>query len=114
MSAQVMTEEKFLALLPEIRQAARKLGYAMGLHGSLARDFDLIAVPWVEGAAHPDDLAEAVKAAAGGCRAWRVWWSQGQPKPHGRRAYAFDWGKNNYENKGYCDLSVLPRLGSLS
>ena len=67
-----MTKEKFLGLLPTIREAARELGYAIGLHGSLARDFDIIAVPWTEDAAHPDDLAKAIYKAAGGER-WRLW-----------------------------------------
>ncbi|MGE4544221.1 MAG: hypothetical protein AB7D06_08930 [Pedobacter sp.] len=106
-----MTKEEFLSLLPGIRRAAKKLGYAIGLHGSLARDFDLIAAPWTEDAATPDALAEAVFEAAGGVR-WRVWWNHGKPKPHGRKAYAFDWDKSNHENRDYCDLSVMPRYTS--
>lgn len=109
-----MTEEGFLALLPKIRQAAREKGYAVGLHGSLARDYDLIAVPWVEEAADPDDLAEAIKDAAG-CVRWRVFRGEGSvghrnqvDKPHGRLTYAFDWDKKNYENRDYIDLSVMP------
>ena len=29
---------------------AREMGYALALHGSMNRDMDLIAVPWVVGA----------------------------------------------------------------
>lgn len=29
-----------------IRAAAKEVGYAIGVHGSLKRDFDLIAAPW--------------------------------------------------------------------
>lgn len=39
--------------LPDIRliwKLAREVGYAVGVHGSLVRDFDLIAVPWAEDA----------------------------------------------------------------
>lgn len=32
----------------ELRQAAREVGYSLTLHGSLRRDFDLVAVPWEE------------------------------------------------------------------
>lgn len=103
-----MTKEIFLELLPSIREAARKLGYAVGLHGSLVRDFDLIAVPWTEDAAHPDDVAEVIKKAAG-CVRWRVYRDQGEPKPHGRMVYCFDWDEKNYESKDYIDLSVMPR-----
>ena len=103
-----MTKEKFLELLPEIREAAKKLGYAIGLHGSLARDFDLIAVPWTVEAACSDDIAKAIYEAANGER-WRVWWDEGKPKPHGRKVYCFDWKETN-KNFGYCDLSIIPKL----
>lgn len=103
-----MTKDGFLELLPVIREAARTLGYAIGLHGTLARDYDLIAVPWTEDAAHPDDVADAVKRAAG-CVRWRVYRDQGTPKPHGRMVYACDWDNQNYENRDYIDLSVMPR-----
>lgn len=111
-----MTKEGFLDLLPKIREVARERGYAIGLHGSLARDYDLIAVPWTESAVDPDELAEAVKEAAG-CVRWRVFRGHGclsrknqDNKPHGRLTYAFDWDHKNYENRDYIDLSVMPRL----
>lgn len=103
-----MTKEKFLELLPDIRQAARKLGYAIGLHGSLSRDFDLIAVPWTSEAVEADAIAKAIYEAAEGER-WRLWWDEGNAKPHGRKAYSFDWNETN-KNFGYCDLSVMPNL----
>ena len=106
-----MTEKEFLELLPNIREAARACGYAIGLHGSLKRDFDIIAVPWTEEANSADDLAFAVYAAAGGKR-WRLLWWEGSQKPHGRRAYAFDWGETN-KNRDYCDLSVMPLLTAI-
>lgn len=113
-----MTKDGFLELLPAIREAARKLGYAVGLHGTLERDYDLIACPWTEEAAHPDDVAEAIKVAEG-CVRWRVYRGMGQlsrknqdNKPHGRITYCFDWDHNNYENRDYIDLSVMPRKGT--
>ena len=116
-SVRIPTAIEFLALMPAIRQAARNLGYAVGLHGTLARDFDLIACPWTEAAADPDGLAEAIMGAAG-CVRWRVFRGEGRlshrnqvDKPHGRLTYAFDWDKRNYENRGYIDLSVMPRQG---
>lgn len=38
----------YCALYPDLAVIARKHGYALAIHGSLLRDFDLIAVPWVE------------------------------------------------------------------
>ena len=40
-------------ILPDIKliwKLAREVGYAVGVHGSLKRDFDLIAAPWTNGA----------------------------------------------------------------
>ena len=106
--AKYPTKKEFLALLPAIREAAMGCGYAVGLHGSLKRDFDLIAVPWTENAAHSDFVAEAIMEAAG-CIRWRVFRGEGDTKPHGRIVYCFDWHKENYKNRGYIDLSVMPR-----
>ena len=37
--------------LPKMREAARKLGYAVTTHGSMSRDFDIVVIPWTEDAA---------------------------------------------------------------
>ena len=47
--------------LPNFRliwEVAEHNGYAVGLHGSMKRDCDLIAVPWVEYAQPPQMLIE--------------------------------------------------------
>lgn len=52
--------------LPDFRtiwRVAREHGYSIGLHGSMRRDCDLIAVPWVEKHSTPDDLIVALCAA---------------------------------------------------
>lgn len=36
------------ALYPDLAEIARSHGYALAVHGSLARDFDLITIPWRE------------------------------------------------------------------
>lgn len=96
----------------DLRAAARRLGYALALHGSVKRDVDLVAFPWVEDAAAPDDLAEALLAAmprgshlhktAAGAIDWSL-------KPHGRRACTIHAPGEWYANT-YLDLSVAPRL----
>lgn len=30
-----------------LNEAANKLGYALTIHGSMSRDFDLVAIPWI-------------------------------------------------------------------
>jgi hypothetical protein len=98
----------YLRLLPALQAAARGLGYALALHGSMSRDLDLVAVPWVAEAAHPRVLAEAVRAAAGGHWSAREdgdYHREGCPgaKPHGRLCWSVHLGAG-----AYLDLSVVP------
>ena len=37
----------YAALYPDFAQIFRKHGYALMIHGTLARDFDLMAIVWV-------------------------------------------------------------------
>lgn len=96
----------YTALIVPIRQVARRFGYAVALHGSLARDIDLVAVPWTDDAVAPELLVEAVaelvKAYSGG--------SFGiinkdcpREKPHGRKG----WSIHGWQF--YIDLSIMPR-----
>ena len=89
----------YAALYPRLRQRARELGYALALHGSLAKDLDVLAVPWVEDAAAPHALVRALTEAAGGSCA-----DPGTTMPHGRRAFTIRLGKTG----GYVDLSIVP------
>lgn len=43
----------------DLAEIAREHGYALAVHGSLARDFDLICIPWVESPSAPDDVVRA-------------------------------------------------------
>lgn len=78
---------------------ARKHGYALALHGSLARDLDVIAVPWGPRSSSPQKLVDAMAAFGH--------WSQSEPteKPHGRVAWQILLGGG-----AYVDVSVMPRL----
>lgn len=83
-----------------IRALAKEVGYAIGVHGSLERDLDLIAAPWVEDAVEPLALAEHIAAGLGG----RVVDHETQDKPCGRwscNIHTPDWTK-------MIDLSVMP------
>jgi hypothetical protein len=73
----------YLSVLDDIRATARALGYAVGLHGTLNRDLDLIACPWCDDAKPADDLATALAVLVGG--KWHA--TEVSEKPHGRRAY---------------------------
>ena len=101
-----MTAEIFLIqLLPKIRRVARILGYAVTTHGSMARDFDIVAIPWTDEAVHPKHVAKAIMyAASGELRIGLM-----QDKSHGRFTYCFHWVPTTFDNKDYCDLSIMPR-----
>lgn len=101
-------------LLPPMREAALGFGYAIAVHGSLARDVDLVAIPWTESAADPDVLVESLVGVVRGVvgRAYthkgkrksdRFAWAE---KPHGRRAVLI----HHAGFIGEIDLSVMPRL----
>ncbi len=49
----------YAAMYPELAEIARLHGYALAIHGSLQRDFDIIAIPWV---LHPDTPKNVISA----------------------------------------------------
>lgn len=100
----VILEKKYLTLLPGIREVARKHGYAIGVHGSLKRDFDLIAAPWEYEAASADKLAEAVRKIVGGVFAS----DKPTDKAYGRKGWCIHLPKHLY-GRGYIDLSVMAK-----
>ncbi len=87
------------AMYPELAEIARSHGYALAVHGSLARDLDLIAIPWVDNPGTP----EAVIAEITTTFAAREIGEVGK-KPHGRLAYTLSIGF------GHCaiDLQFMP------
>ncbi|SPU44280.1 hypothetical protein [Brevundimonas diminuta] len=85
-----------------IRALAREVGYAIGVHGTMERDLDLIAAPWVAEAVTPLELAQHIASALGGnVLAYKV-----QDKPCGR------WSCNINANGWFklIDLSVMPPI----
>jgi hypothetical protein len=94
----------YLSLLPTIRKVARKSGYAIGVHGSLTRDFDLIAAKWSKNAVNPETLAFRIHAATSKYsytrKALRTF---PQNKPHGRIGYPLILGHEG----AYIDLSIM-------
>lgn len=102
----------YLAILPALQAAARAHGYALAVHGSTRRDFDLIAVPWVEEYSNPDILAAALQTAACGLVSTIVgsWEGRGSStaaqawtrKPNGRFAIVLPIGMQHF-----LDLSIV-------
>lgn len=93
-----------------MRDAAKAKGYALAEHGSLARDIDLVAVPWTDDAASATEVAEAIRAAAATANGGVAFIARSSSdasvvKPHGRLCWSFHLGGGPY-----VDLSVMPRV----
>lgn len=56
----------YAVMIPGLRELAKSMGYCLAIHGSLQRDLDLVAVPWIEEVADPLELALAIKEHTGG------------------------------------------------
>lgn len=88
-------------IYPQLAEKANEYGYALTLHGSVSRDLDLLAVPWVETAKAPIDLVKAL------CEVFDIQPNHGirEPEffPHGRLGWSIPlwWG-------AYIDLCVMP------
>lgn len=95
----------YLSLLDDIRAAARSCGYAVGLHGTCSRDFDLIACPWRDDAKSAEELAEAIAFVVGGAHRKETVCE----KPHGRKAWLIYLPPGGGTLTPMLDLSVMPR-----
>jgi len=95
------------------RPAARACGYAIGVHGSMERDLDLIAAPWTDDAAAPLAVVKAIQAAitAGVGDCYRS--AEVEQKPHGRLTWVLHFQNAVETTNGaypFVDLSVMPRI----
>ena len=74
------------AMYPGLAEIFHKHGFALAVHGSLARDLDLIAVPWADSVSCAETVLDDVTTKY----AVRVigW----EKKNHGRRAYTLSCG----------------------
>ena len=91
------------ALYPDLAAICVQHGYALAVHGSLARDFDLIAVPWTESPSEPQAVLDEIQSRFNVKLVGEV-----GIKPHGRIAYSLSVGF------GWCqlDFSFLPLKAS--
>lgn len=50
----------YASMWPDFKDAALKCGWALGLHGSLASDMDIMAMPWTEEATPAEEMIKAL------------------------------------------------------
>ena len=83
---------------PDLAEICRTYGYALAIHGSLARDFDLVAIPWSENTATPQVVVKRI------AEAFAVH-EIGEPeiKAHGRICYTLSW-----MGEAFMDFSFTP------
>lgn len=100
----------YAQILPRLRTVAREHGYALGLHGSMRRDLDLIAAPWTDDAKSAKELVDALAVSCGGFVVgadlggkWTA--ERGTAQPHGRESWNICFGGNPF-----LDVSVMPRM----
>lgn len=102
----------YAQLLPRIRTRAKELGYAIAIHGTMNRDFDLVAVPWVEQAASAKELVNAIAQEVSGFvigdgkddLARGIVSEEPTKQPHSRLSWNICWG-----GRPFIDISVMPR-----
>lgn len=110
----------YVALFPIISKAANECGYALGLHGSFNRDFDIMAMPWVDEAVEAKELIQRITNAITFLKVDVMMddFTEDKPKfrgridgperkPHGRQAWNIHLGGGKT-----LDISVMPRTKS--
>lgn len=94
----------YTVLWGSFRQAAIDCGWALALHGSMASDMDMMAMPWVENAQPVEVLIEALSRCIDGT----IWkdshFAPPFEKPNGRLVYTLSIFKDYY-----IDLSIIRR-----
>jgi len=111
-------QERYTSLLPALKKAAAQSGYALAVHGSMQRDLDLIAMPWVPKAYTPESLMVMLNRVL-----WRDfqfkrshWQKSVTRQPHGRLSYSMPFAHLSDEiNQGgklaaYIDISIMPPI----
>ncbi len=91
----------YARLLPRLRRIAREGGWALAVHGSMARDLDIVAVRWTKRTWKPETLLQRIALECCGMRYSSFSWTQ---KEHGRRATTIAFGRNVYLDISFIGL----------
>lgn len=89
----------------KLDRIAWRHGYALALHGSMARDLDLVAIPWTEDADNPEKLIDSIRRFVVLKTNVDLKIAPPVKRPHGRLSYIIPIG---YDSHHYIDLSVMP------
>jgi len=96
----------YVSLFPHLSEIANKNGYALAAHGSVQRDFDLIAVPWTD---DPSSTEVLISEIANYLKIFEdifgLEMHGPEQKPHGRIAWLLATGFGSA-----IDISVMPTI----
>jgi hypothetical protein len=96
----------YAAFYPMLAELSRQNGYALAIHGSVVRDFDLVAIPWTKSATSMDTLITTIAKYAGMFSADKSKILLGpEEKEHGRKAWSILMG-----NGAVIDFSIMPMM----
>lgn len=111
----------------QLKEIAKDYGYNLVIHGSMARDLDLIAIPWENELRDRDEMIRAFAECVGGTvmdktGSGELW----SPINHGRVNYIIDLNRGGYKRNEsgdivdptefipdpeyYLDISVTPAI----
>jgi hypothetical protein len=88
-----------------LHEVANEHGYALAVHGSMKRDFDILAVPWVESPSTTNELFEAIKNSTAKYFIEDEKLNEPTEQPHGRISYSIP-----VDGGYYLDLSIMKPL----
>ncbi len=90
----------YACMWEDLRNAALDCGWALALHGSLNKDMDIMAMPWVEDARPVDEMIQALK----NCFTDNMFGVKPPTtdRPHGRIIYTI-----NIWSDFYLDISII-------
>lgn len=92
----------YAAIWDDLRQTAMDCGWALGLHGSLSSDMDIMGMPWVDDAVSSDIMIYALKKCFTDCDDIKVMISD---MPNNRKVYTLSiWADF------YLDINVIKIL----
>lgn len=105
----------------QLKEIAKEMGYNLVIHGSMARDLDLIAIPWVDNPKPELDLIDALYFELTEMKAHRDHWRDiymFKELPGGRHSYVLNLNRRQSKRNGeyqddpqyYIDISVTQRV----
>lgn len=92
----------YTVLWPDFRRAALEKGWAVALHGSMASDMDMMAMPWTENARPVGELVQALSDCIDG-----TIWKDNHFKPHYNKPHKRIVYTVSIFSDFYIDLSVM-------